>query len=203
MSTRAVQELRQIPFGVLIGQPMKAAIEAQALAAKTTIEFIEKVGFVPADTDQDMLFVDESKDADAGEVRNVTFKYTKKDENGTDKEVSLTVPILTIVPIPYIRIDEMTIDFTAKLNDSIEHTTKTGFKLDNTVTAKFKAWWSPVSVEARTSMSYERQAASASRYTREYTMNIHVRAVQDELPAGLSRVLDILETIIKEKPTTP
>jgi len=33
-------------FGVLIGQPMKAAIEAQALAAKTTIEFIEKVGFV-------------------------------------------------------------------------------------------------------------------------------------------------------------
>lgn len=201
MATRAVQELRQIPFGILIGQPMKAAIEAQALAAKTTIEFIEKVGFIPKDTDQDMLFVNEAADADAGEVRNVTFKYTKKDENDADVEVSLSVPILTIVPIPYIRIDEMTIDFTAKLTDSIQHTTKTNFKLDNTVTGKFKSFWSPVSVEARSSMSYQSQTASASRYTREYTMKISVRAVQDDIPAGLSRVLDILETIIKEKKT--
>jgi len=198
--TRAVAELRQIPFGYLIGEPMKAAIEAQALAAKTTVEFIEKVGFVPKDTLQDMLFVDESKDADAGDVRNVTFKYKKTDENGSVNDVSLSVPILSIVPIPYLRIDEMTIDFTAKLNDTIVNTTKTNFKLDSTVGGKFKSWWSPVSLEFRTSMSYQSSRERASRYTREYSMNIHVRAVQDDIPAGLERVLDLLEQTIKEKP---
>ncbi|MGH6893342.1 MAG: DUF2589 domain-containing protein [Dongiaceae bacterium] len=201
--TRAVAELRQIPFGYLIGSPMKAAIEAQALAAKTTIEFIEKVGFIPPDKDQDMLFIDETKDADGGKVRNVTFEYKKTDENGVSKDVSLTVPILAIVPIPYLRLDEMTIDFTAKLEDQIANNTSSTFKLDSSVKGTYKSWWSPLSLEMRTSMSYQNSRQTASRYTREYTMKIHVRAVQDDIPAGLERVLDLLEQTIKEKPATP
>lgn len=197
--SRAVRELRQIPFGYLIGAPLKAAIEAQALAAKTTIEFIEKVGFIPPDTNQDMMFIDEASDADAGKVRNVTFSYKKIDENNEEKEVELTVPILSIVPIPYIRLDEITIDFTAKLNDTIQNTTKTGFKLDASVSGKYKSWWSPLSLEFRTSMSYETAKTTSAKYTRDYTMNINVRAVQDDMPAGLSRVLDLLEQTIKEK----
>jgi hypothetical protein len=202
--TRAVAELKQIPFGYLIGEPLKAAIEAQAIAAKTTIDFIEKVGFVPASTTQgqDMLFVDEGVDADAGKVRNVTFDYKKIDQNGVESDATLTVPILSIVPIPYIRIDEMTIDFTAKLTDTIQHTDKTNFKLDTSVTGKYSSWWSPISLEFRTSMSLEKSQANASKFIREYTMNIHVRAVQDDMPAGLAKVLNILEEAIKEKPAT-
>lgn len=198
--TRAVSELKQIPFGHLIGTPLKAVIEAQGLAAKTTIDFIEKVGFIPADADQDMMFVDETKDADAGKVRNVTFSYKKTDENGDEKDVSLTVPILSIVPIPYIRVDETTIDFTAKLTDTVQSTRKTGFKLDSSVKGTYKSWWSPLSLEFRTSMSYEAQQQRKSKFVREYTMNVNVRAVQDDMPAGLSKVLDILEQTIKEKP---
>ena len=201
--TRAVEELSQIPFGVLIGQPLKAAIEAQALAAKTTIDFIEKVGFIPPDESQSSLFIDETKDANTGRIRNVTFEYKKVDENGEDKDTQLSVPILSIIPIPYIRIDDMTIDFTAKLTDQIANTTKTDFKLDNTVSGQYKAWWSPISAEFRTSVSYAQSRQSASRYVREYTMRIQVRAVQDDIPAGLERVLNILEQIIKERPAKP
>ena len=201
--SRAVQELKQIPFGYLIGEPLKAAVEAQAIAAKTTIEFIEKVGFVPRDASQDMLFIDETKDADAGTVRNVTFKYKKRDENNADVEHSLSVPILSIVPIPVLRIDEVTIDFTAKINDTIESTTKTGFQLTADVAGKYKSWWSPISLEFRTSMKYETASQVSARYTRDYTMSIHVRAVQDDIPAGLSRVLDILESSIKESKVAP
>jgi hypothetical protein len=181
---------------------MKAAIEAQGLAAKTTIDFIEKVGFIPKDADEDPFFVDETKDADVGEVRNVTFKYKKVDQDGEDDTVELTVPILSIVPIPYIRLDEMTIDFTAKLTDTITNTTKTDFKLTSSIKGKYKSWWSPLSLEFRTAVSYQSSRARASRYTREYVMNIHVRAVQDDIPAGLERVLDLLEQTIKEKPAT-
>ncbi|HET9530623.1 MAG TPA: DUF2589 domain-containing protein [Blastocatellia bacterium] len=201
--SRAVQELKQIPFGYLIGEPLKAAVEAQAVAAKTTIEFIEKVGFVPASAAEDMLFVDEAKDADAGTVRNVTFKYRKKDENNQDVEHSLSVPILSIVPIPVLRIDEVTIDFTAKINDTIENTTKNNFQLTADVGGKYKSWWSPISLEFRTSLKYETASQTSARYTRDYTMSIHVRAVQDDIPAGLSRVLDILESSIKESKVEP
>jgi hypothetical protein len=198
--TRAVEELNLIPFGTLIGSPMKAAIEAQALAAKTTIDFIEKVGFVPKSDDDDMMFADETKDADAGKVRNVTFTYSKTDENGNPKDMMLSVPILSIVPIPYIRIDEMTIHFTAKLNDTIQNTTKTDFKLSTETSGSYKAWWSPISVDMRTSMSLEASQASKSKFVREYTMDINVRAVQDDMPAGLTKILNILEKLVLEKP---
>ncbi len=196
---RAVEELRQIPFDYLIGAPLKAAIEAQGLAAKTTIEFIEKVGFIPTDPDQDPFFVDETVDADTGKVRNVTFTYTKTDEAGLDTNVRLTVPILSIVPIPYLGIDEMTIDFIAKLNDTIQSTTKTGFDLKADAKVTYKSFWSPVRIDFRTSMSYSSSREAASRYVREYQMTIHVRAESQGLPAGTERVLDLLEQTIKER----
>jgi hypothetical protein len=195
---RAVDELRQIPFDYLIGAPLKAAIEAQGLAAKTTIDFIEKVGFIPDDPDQDPFFEDETADVEGGQVRNVTFQYAKTDQNGNRANVELTVPILSIVPIPYIRVDEMTINFTAKLNDTITNVTKTGFNLQTDAKAQYRAFWSPVRLDFRVTTSYQSSRETASRYVREYQMQINVRAVQDDLPAGLERILDLLEQTIKE-----
>lgn len=201
--TRAVQELSQIPFAYLIGSPLKAAIEAQALAAQSTIEFIHKVGFKqPIATGNDLIFNDTANDADAGELRNVTFTYAKKDENDTESNFELTVPLLSITPIPYIRIDEMTIDFKAKLTDMIQRNTSSSFNLDASVSGKYSAFWSPVKMEFRVSSSYKTTSSTQASQKREYSMDIHVRAVQDEMPGGLSKLLDILEDAIKDKKQT-
>lgn len=199
--SRAVRELRQIPFGHLIGAPMQAAIEAQALAAQSTIEFIQKIGFKNASggfEPEDMLFADTSADADAGELRNVTFSYTKKDETDTPNAFTLTVPLLSITPIPYLRIDEMTIDFSAKLTDSIQRNTSSSFNLDTSTSGKYSAFFSPVKLSFRVSATLNVKASASASRKREYRMDIHVRAVQDEMPAGLSKVLDILEDAIQD-----
>jgi hypothetical protein len=205
MPDRAVTELQQIPFSHLIGSPLKAAVEAQAMAAQSTIEFIHKVGFKePATGPTDLVFADPAADASAGEIRSVTFSYQKKDENEELKKYSLTVPFLAITPIPYIRIDEMTIDFNAKLTDAVTRNTNSEFKLDTSLSASYSAFWSPVKVDARVSATYNQKSSTTEHQQREYSMQIHVRAVQDEMPAGLSRMLDMLEQAIQEKdaPTT-
>lgn len=203
--TRAVTELRQIPFSQLIGAPLKAAVEAQALAAQSTIEFIEKVGFTNSSSNfeaPDLLFDNPAADSDAGRLRNVTFSYTKKDENDTVSDFRLTVPLLSITPIPYIRIDEMTIDFSAKLTDAIERKTSTSFNLNTSVSGKYSAWWSPIKMEFRTSATYNSKTASRAAQKREYRIDIHVRALQDEMPSGLSKMLDILEDAIQDQKDT-
>lgn len=197
--SRAVEELKQIPFSQLIGSPLKAAIEAQALAAQTTIEFIQKVGFKQPLAPPDLLFKDPTQDADAGELRNVTFEYKKTDENGTDQDFKLVVPLLAITPIPYIRIDEMTIDFKAKLTDSVVRKTDSSFNLDASVSGSYSAFWSPIKIEARVSTSYKSSNSEQANSSREYSMDIHVRAVQDTMPAGLSKILDILQDAISNK----
>ena len=183
---------------------MKAAIEAQALAAQSTIEFIQKVGFKAADFDAgaDMLFDDPSADSDVGELRNVTFSYLKKDETGVEDNFELRVPLLAIVPIPYIRIDEMTIDFKAKLTDMIQRNTSTSFQLDASTSGKYSAFWSPVKFEFRVSSTFKTNSSTQASQKREYSMEIHVRATQDEMPGGLSKILDILEDAIAEKKKT-
>jgi Protein of unknown function (DUF2589) len=199
--TRAVEELRQIPFSSLIGGPMRAAIEAQALAAQSTIEFIQKVGFkVPTGgfEPSDMLFADPAADADAGELRSVTFTYFKKDETGAVDDFRLTVPLLSIAPIPYLRIAEMTVDFSAKLTDAVERNTEASFNLSTSVSGKYSAFWSPIKLDFRTSSTFNTKTAIQSASKREYRLDIHVKAVQDEMPAGLSKVLDILEDAISD-----
>ncbi|WP_075351864.1 DUF2589 domain-containing protein [Algoriphagus marinus] len=205
--------LRSLPFGRIIGGPMIAAIHAQALAAKSTVNFIKEVGFKSAPEDQDG-----NQDENMGDVRNVTFKYKRKTAGGSgvgneagEEEVSLTVPILTIVPIPYIRIDEMTIRFTANITEQQEYKSASASSgsvaTDTTMNFKAGGFLSPVKFNLNAKVSTRNNWSSSSsnkvNTSTQYTMDVQVRAVQDEMPAGLAKVLDIMEQAILEKPTTP
>lgn len=184
--------LGSIPYGTLIGAPMTAAVEAQALAAQTSIDFIRTIGFENLDDTGSF-----------GPVRQVEFTYQHRDvESGTDRTVTLNVPLLTIVPIPYLRIDDMTIDFTSKITEEMLRTTKrdTSVQADASLSVNYSNFLSPVKVGFKASVSVKHSSSSATsnRYKTEHTININVRAVQDDLPAGMTRVLDILEGAIAE-----
>jgi hypothetical protein len=170
-------ELQAIPFGSLIGGPLDAAIEAQGRAAMSSVGFIKSVGF-----------------NDSDQVQNITFKVKK----GAD-EATIEVPLLTIVPIPFIRIDEMTIDFKANISSTKETADKTAESTQASAKAKGSARYLFVkaSLEASFSSKKDSESTKNSRYSVETTIDVHVHAVQDELPAGLSKMLDILADTIK------
>lgn len=189
----ATQLLNNIPFPNLIGGPMAAAIQAQGLAAKQTVDFIYQVGLDAQAGDQS-----------TAKVRTVFFKYVKtttgKDGTVTQSDATLTVPLLTIVPIPFIRIDTMTITFKANINaDSTAKTTST----QSTDTEK--SWDGAVkvlfwSVDTGLRGSYSDKSSStasqSSKYSVQYTLDVYVHAVQDQMPAGMQKVLNILQDSI-------
>lgn len=184
--------LGSIPYGTLIGAPMQAAVEAQALAAQSSIHFIRTVGFKS-----------ESENEEWGETRVVNFTYIlRNSENGDEREAVLNVPLLTIVPIPYLRIDDMTIDFTSKITEEMirERESTTEGEFQSSLNVDYGHFLKPVKVGFKASLSAKHSSTSSTsnRYKTEHTININVRAVQDDLPAGMSRVLDILEAGIAE-----
>ncbi len=207
--------LRSIPYGTLIGAPLRAAIHAQSLAAQSTVDFIREVGFKPKEEDQDPFFPLDltTKDkVDVGDVRNVVFKYvstnTTEDGDTETRDVTLTVPVLTIVPIPFIRISEMTIDFSSKITEELrrKQTKATGVNFSSSVsggTGGFASFFSPVKVQFKSSLAISHRSTSAreSRFNTEHRIDINVKAVQDDLPKGLARILDILENAITEAPS--
>lgn len=186
-------ELSSIDFQSMIGGPLDAVVRAQAQSAQTSVDFIKAVGF----------------DEDGNTPTMVTFSYMKpvesQDGNGnvvvTPTKYDLTVPILTMLPIPFIRVEETTIDFNAKINSVQESSTTSSHDLSTKL--NLKQGWGTGSVKLSASYSYKKSSSASSKIERTYSLQIHVRAVQDELPAGTEKLLGILENAIKEVPSAP
>ncbi len=196
-------ELSSLDFSSLIGGPLNAVIKAQALAAQTSVDFIKAVGFT-ADTNGN-----ESPTM-------VEFSYKKlaplKNGDGSpvleadgspkfgEQSFKLSVPFLTMLPLPFIEIAEATVDFNAKINSIEERSTSSSLNLSHSSSAKLN--WKVVSAEMKTSVSYQRSSSSGSKTERTYSLAVHVRVVQSELPAGTEKLLGILENSIKEAPAS-
>ncbi|SEV84000.1 Protein of unknown function [Prevotella aff. ruminicola Tc2-24] len=176
----ATSALQAIPFGSIIGGPLKACIEAQAMAAQTSWQFIQEVGL---NTDT----------SGRKEAVNVTFEFL---QNG--RKSKLNVPLLTIVPIPYIAIQTIDINFKANISASASSVSETSssenLDVGGEITAKFGK--GPFSVEANIKANYsskkDSKATQESQYSVEYTMDVAVHAGQDSMPAGLAKVLELL-----------
>ena len=94
------RQFEGLPMESLIGSPLKAACNAQAKLAETTAQFIRTAGL---------------ESSGSGDVKTATFTFRKKgaDESDdlSDREVSLQVPFLAIVPIPSLAIEDIDVNF--------------------------------------------------------------------------------------------
>lgn len=178
----ATSALQALPFGSIIGGPLKAAIEAQAMAAKTSWNFIQEVGL--------------NTDPDTGEKKtiNVSFQFIKD-----GRIAQLNVPLLTIVPIPYIAIQ--TVDIAFKANISASSSSTTVENKSSTLDAGIKGSGGVkllglfnihADFHANYSSKKDSTATQDSKYSVEYTMDVAVKAGQDSMPAGLAKVLELL-----------
>ncbi|MFW8632012.1 DUF2589 domain-containing protein [Vibrio natriegens] len=182
-------ELSSIDFDAMLGGPLSAVVRAQAQSAQTSVDFIKAVGF----------------DEDTNEPTMITFNYTKvvetRNEEGEvigaePKPFTLTVPFLTMLPIPFIRVEETTIAFNAKITSVQSWNTTSSNALTTTMEKKAGLWFASAKLKAN--FSYQKSTSSSSKISRTYSLSVNVRAVQDELPAGTERLLGILENTITE-----
>lgn len=188
------KELSSIDFESLIGGPLIAVVHAQAQAAAATVDFIKQVGFKPGADGQDPTA------QSVGDPATVEFSYKKMvpKADGTEEEktAKLSVPFLTMLPIPYLRIEEANIDFLAKINSVQSRSVDTSLGI--TADLQAKAGWLWGSAKLKVSTTYQRQTKEGSTITRDYSMGVKVKAVQDAMPAGMEKLLSILESNIKE-----
>jgi len=184
MSFNLGNELASLPIDVLIARPLDAAVRAQAFAAETTVRFVKEIGL-----EQD------------GSVRmtRVRYKYTFVGDDGAEEEVEkeLSVPFLTMVPIPYIRISEVDIDLSFRIRNIVVDKSEKALTVSGGLEANWKAF--KVSVNA----SYSSKKSTKSKIDRSAEVDIRVKAVQDEMPEGLRILLNILTDGLRAQEAGP
>lgn len=176
INTNLVSELNNIDFKKMIGGPLQASVDAQVASSMATVNFINSVGFVEEDGKKTLVMVD------------FTHERSDVSETGSpiNKKIYVKVPLLAMLPIPSLRIEHVIIDFNAKLN-SVESSTVSD---SLGVNAEVKAGWGPVSFKV--SASYQRKSVTGIEVKKEFALNVNVKAVQDEMPGGLEKILGLL-----------
>ena len=107
---QSISLLNKVPFGAIIGGPLKAAVEAQAAAAVACADFIQKIGFDP-------ILDSAGKPTGQSSIKNITFTFERQvpppqaGGTPTTARFTLTVPLLSIMPLPFIRIESLTVNF--------------------------------------------------------------------------------------------
>ena len=191
----AFDTLGGLSFDKLIGEPLRAAVKAQRDMAKEALNYIKKETIVTG------------KDGVDPQLAYVTLNFVK---NG--KMTRMRIPLLTLIPYPSLSIESLTYKFTAKIDASSNVTlavnadTPSLAKTGNSGAAATKSDTKNVSgdvpqktpnspaVSATYSSKPGSSATRDSRYSVETTIDMTVTAGLTEPPAGISKIIEILDT---------
>lgn len=199
-------EISSISLGSIIGGALSAIVEAQSQAAHTTVNFIHEVGFEGEQGKRRPVYIDfqyektltpdeakakkeEEADEGSGEGTGATGQ-----EKALKQVTNLKVPLLTMVPIPYIRVDDATIDFNVKIN-SVQETKSSSDTQSGAQTeahAGYNGFRFKTGIKLSASISNQKKSSTSDTVKRDYSLNVHVHARQDDMPAGVERLLDLL-----------
>ncbi len=124
-----------------------------------------------------------------GCLKTVDFSYSANGDS-----VNLNVPLLAIVPIPNLRIDEVDTQFKARITSIQEQEIETQLDSDASAKLGFKKIF-----RFKASVSYQRETRQGFKKTSQYSLDVKVRAVQDEIPEGLEKILSMLEESIQRQ----
>lgn len=167
------QQFAGLRMDQLIGGPLSAAADASTQLANSTADFINRVGF----------------DSN-GKARTVSFGYQKRSMNddGTSNldEMKVDVPMLAIVPIPNLQIDEVNILFDMEVKQSEQTESSTDMSGSMSGSAKFLFVKVNVSGSVSSHSSNTRSSDNSAKY------HVDVRATNHGMPEGLARVLDMM-----------
>ena len=158
--------LGALDFKRIIGAPLSACVSAQEEAAQATLEYINEVVFRRKDDDPDNL-----------EPVTVTFYF---ESAGVVNR--LTIPLLCIVPVPYLQIEQVNLTFQATVTESSMS--------DDLLQLKAK-YSSPGD-------SGEESDASKAEYQNRRCIDVNLCVTAADMPMGISKILEIFNNQLVE-----
>lgn len=181
-----------LPIEYLIAAPLEALVRAQALAARTTAEFVGEVGF---ETDKDGV----------SRARMVDFEYihptADPDQPGNmiEEPVRVRVPVLSLLTVPNVAVEEATVELNLRVvgqqpTEPEKPNTEPTRPVAGRTAAVFPAPNRLRMVGAITAPKLAEQSAS---------LKVSIKLKQVPAPEGLSQIMQLLGEGITARPTKP
>jgi hypothetical protein len=181
------QQFSGLPMKSLISTPLMAAAEANGNMARMQVQFMLSTCF--------------NKEGEELKPIMITFKSTRPviDKAGNSKddaETTIIVPLLTMIPLNSLAVDNVKVNFEMEVKSSTskdnESSSESDKKFSADITAKVS--YGIFSAEAHASVSASSKTASSQKEhyeasnTARYEVEVH--AGQLPLPKGVTTIID-------------
>ena len=166
--------LQELDFNRRLGAPLSACVNAQEEAAQATLQYLNEVVFTQAGDDDSSL-----------EPVTVSFYF-----ESAGQVHRIVMPLLLIVPVPYLQIDRVDLTFQATVTEShMNHDTR---KLS--LKAKYSAPGDSAEVSKETK----------AEYMNKRCIDINLSVTSADMPMGISKLLEIFNNqLVEVKPDEP
>ena len=181
-----------IDFGEMIGAPLNAIIAGETMAAQASADFIQSVGFVANGTANSF-----------GKMRMITFEFERasETEQGKTETATMSVPLLSLIPIPLLQVKNATIEFglnIAEFRSEQSASGKIGQKSGENVTgvlpiigaSKPKVMVLPQPLPTRSTTTQDT--------TTKVDLQMKLNIVQADIPSGLAKMFSAFEAAMGE-----
>ena len=166
--------LQELDFNRILGAPLSACVNAQEEAAQATLQYLNEVVFTQTGDDDSSL-----------EPVTVSFYF-----ESAGQVHRIVMPLLLIVPVPYLQIDRVDLTFQATVTESrMNHDTR---KLS--LKAKYSAPGDSAEVSKETK----------AEYMNKRCIDINLSVTSADMPMGISKLLEIFNNqLVEVKPDEP
>lgn len=180
-------ELGSIDFATIIGGPLDACVKAQSNASISTVNFINEVGFEEVEGVKKLRMAEFSYKKN---VPNPEYNSEEPESSSNPKTIEqdteLKVPFIALLNVPSFRIETCEVDFNVKLKSTYTKDVSSQFGINAGASGGFGP------VKFKVDVSYKRSSSTGIKVEKEYSLGVKVKATNDEMPAGLEKVLSLL-----------
>lgn len=178
------------PLQNLITAPLQAIMDAQITTTETTLDYIYALSEAGTRKQANEM----SKDKKAIKLKNVEFQLNRMEPNKegeiAPKPYALQIPLITMIPIPYLSIKDAELRFNFKVVDVTKNTDDTE-KTD----VQNKGLIERNVIQTRYTSGKESSKEATS------DISIKITVSQGEIPMGLAKFLTNANSSIIEKET--
>jgi hypothetical protein len=192
-------QFQGLPMETLIGGPLTAACNAQVMLANSTATYINTVGF---DRPDEGSITDTNGFA---RLRTVKFAFqrprevlptgeTPGDAQAMTEDVSLSVPLLSMVPVPNLQVDTVDVAFDMEVKSAEQSKDSKDAEAALSATGKGQIGPFSLSVSVHGKVATHQENTRSSDNSAKY--HVAVKATNHAMPEGLARIFDIMATSI-------
>jgi hypothetical protein len=178
------ENFKGIPIADLISAPLLASCEAQARICKDIVSFVKSL--IREDgTPQTLDFILNRMVADnKGELQKVASK--------------IKAPILGLVPIPGLLIDDVEIEFSMEVHSTSSNQTQQDEKQDSSskkhkkdnLNPQLQEWLNEETLQINGNLSSSNKTNRSTDNSAKY--HIKLSAKQHQMPEGMARIIDMM-----------